>query len=489
MSVSQIVRTKPYDKNDFNNPTGIPLDIKSSRIIVDSSPPLGSIGQYNDYYIDSGSGNFYGPKTTTWGIPVYNFVTGPGGGGLTNISNLGLGEDIFLGLTGGGTTANLRTVQGAANQIDVATTSEELRLLINDNYKPVTLSLLNNFPLQVGLGSGTFNPNGVLGSPDYNRGSLFIQVGTTDRIWICNDPATQVWLELAGEDVGVTSIQNTEDFGAQIWRDTVDGVASLKVLRGNLDVKVENFLDDFIDFKIADTYKPITLNNVVNARNGFGSLSAPTGNDDITQGYIKGSIFTEVEIGGTNRLWIAREVSPAGSAQWEEYSPGFASEKQSATFYGLTPVSTNFVDSNFNPLPIGSLSVDFAGGTVWAAVNIGPTVLFRRNATNATGKRYLVNYNITVEDTAGATTVPGFYIFQLVQSPTNTIQNGSVSRISLNPSSGATRGGNCSGACVITSNTAGEDNWFLEVRSSRPGSPGPAPNITLESVNVTFTEV
>jgi len=479
-------------QGDDNNPLALNNWIKPGRILVNNVNPLDTTGELNDYYINSATGDLFGPKTDVWGSPVYNFDTGGGGGGITNIDNIGEGIGIFKDIVG--STANLKSLTSTGNQINITPDIpivDSINLSMSDAYKPVSLSLLGNFPFQAGLGSGTINPNGALGEPDYNRGSLFVQVGTVDRIWVLNDPVGKVWIELAGEDVGIVGIENVGS-GAPIYLDTVDGTARLKRIQGTTGQVLVNSSSVFQTntIEMDDSYKPITLTNVDNVKIGYGEPAQPLGTDDVTKGYIKGSLYTEIEPGGANKIWICQSPTPAGSALWEEYSGGGGSSvKQSAMFYGLIPTVINFPDNNFNNLPISALDVDFAGGATWTAPFSGSTVVFRRGPTTAANKRYLVNVKAIINDAAGITTEPHLYTFRMLQNPSAVTQSGSVAQVALNASSGTIRAGSCSASFIITSLTAATDEYYLQIRSSKPGSPSPAPSIDLEDLVITFTEI
>ena len=491
MAVSQNVRYGEF--GPYYNPSAILDMFKPGRILVNNVNPLSGpdgTGEDKDYYINSVTGDLFENTNGQWNV-IYNFDTGGGGTGITNIENIGEGIGIFKDILG--STAHLKTLVSTGNQINITPDIpivDSITLSMSDAYKPVTLSKLGNFPLEAGLGSGTLNPNGLLGSPDYNRGSLFVQVGTVDKVYVCNDPASKVWVDITGGgDAGVTSIQNTRTFGGQIWRDTVGGVASLKVIRGGSSIEVENFGTDFIDMKVPDTYKPLTLSNVDNVKIGYGEPAQPLGTDDVTKGYVKGSLYTEIEPAGANKLWICQSPTPAGSALWAEYAGSGSSVKQSALYYNVPPVTVNFANTNFNNLPIIAASTDFAGGATWSSVATLGTILFRRGPTTAAGKRYLVNVKLIIEDSAGATSNLHLYTFRMVQNPSGTTVTGSAGQIALNASSAANRGGTCTMPFIITSTTAATDEWYLQIKGSIAGAGGPPPSVSLNEATLTFTEI
>jgi len=484
---SQIVRTKEYDINDPNNPTGIPLDLKNGKILVDNVNPVDTVGETNDYYINSTTGDLFGPKTRVWGDSIYNFDTGTIDG-ITNIQNVGTGEGLFKDINGN--TANFKSLVGATLKIDVDDIGDRVIIDIPDAYKPSTLSRLDNLPFKVALSAGASSPDGNLGTGQaFNKGSLYIQYDNT--LWVCIDPSTLEWQQLIGTDSGVNDIVNVGS-GAPIYLDTVGGTARLKRLQGTTGQVLVNSSSVFETntIEMSDSYKPVTLTNVDNVKIGYGEPAQPLGTDDVTKGYIKGSLYTEIEPGGANKIWICQSPTPAGSALWEEYSGGGGSSvKQSAMFYGLIPTVINFPDNNFNNLPISALDVDFAGGATWSAPFSGSTVVFRRGPTTAVNKRYLVNVKAILNDAAGITTEPHLYTFRMLQNPSAVTQSGSVAQVALNASSGTIRAGSCSASFIITSLTAATDEYYLQIRSSKPGSPSPAPSIDLEDLVVTFTEI
>lgn len=416
MSVSQVIRTSAKDDN---NPTGLVSDVLGvSRILVNNSPPISTTGRTSDYFIDSSSGDLYGPKQgSVWGSPVYSFTTG-GGGTLTNLSNIGGGVRSFKGLNG--TVAELRTLTSGGNDVVIEEDIPEadtLNFRIADSYKPVSLNLVNNNVLQVGVGSGTFSPDNLLGEDDgYNRGSIFIQVGTTDRIWVCNNPTTKVWIELAGEDVGIRSIEDATPFGAPVYKETVDGVASFKTFRFYPDdIRLENGTDD-ITIGVALDYKPLTLDKVYNIQdNRTGPLSAPTINDDSSAGWSRGSLWVEQEITGNNIIWICN--NPAnGAAEWVQYNPsGSSTIKDHISFIRAIPSYLQSVVGgwqDFNTGSIVALVEAQAISTKFTFLNDGTRGVFRRNAvTNP--KSYMCTYTIIVEDFAGPTANEKRYLWRM----------------------------------------------------------------------------
>ena len=188
MSVSQIVRT---NVKTLNNPNGIVSDVKPGRILADTVNPLNTVGELMDYYINTTTGDLFGPKTNIWGGPIYNFTTGAATG-LTNIENNGVGAGIFKNIIGN--TAHLKSLDGAINQINVTGVTDEVRLSMSTNYKPDTLDKVNN----------VFNEYGAAVPPTINNDSTQnFETGSTwtqsnGDLYVCVDasPGAAVWLQV-----------------------------------------------------------------------------------------------------------------------------------------------------------------------------------------------------------------------------------------------------------------------------------------------------
>lgn len=488
MSINQNVRSNPT----VNNPSGILSDLLNiGRFLVNNVDPLdepNGTGVDSDMYINSSSHDLFGPRQNgKWGPPVYNFGGGGGGGGLTSLQNVGEGVRTFLGLNG--TLAQVRSLTSDFPVIiaEDAPIVGSNNFSISDLYKPVSLSLVDNNPLQTGLGSATLNPNGTLGEiQGYKFGSLFVQVGTQYVLWVCVDPVAKVWEVMHSQNSTLEALTNIGP-GAEVYETQVGNVAQLRTMigeTGEIDI-LQNPAD--LVFSMSDLYKPVTLTNVDNVKIGYQKLSAPLGTDDVTKGYLQGSLYIETETGGLNKIWICRSPTPAGSAQWVEYETGGASVKESAMFYNIPRATVNFSDGSFNNLPIVSAVVDQSGPATWSAPFSGTTVVFRRGPTNASGKRYLVNVDIIIQDFVGAaTTLLHNYTFRMLQNPSAVTQHGSAIQIGLNASVAVARQGTGSTSFIITSNTAGTDEWYYQISGSAGAL---TPSIAIENMSVTFTEI
>jgi hypothetical protein len=413
MSLNQDIKAGPPNNELYYNPLRLFDFIKPSRILVNNvnpiSGPINPTGQDKDYYINSTTGDLFENTKGQWFV-VYNFSTGGGGAGITNIDNVGEGIQIFKDIVG--STANFKTLVSTGNQINITPDipiPNSITLSMSDAYKPVTLSLVNNFPLQTGLGSGTLDPNGVLGTPDYNTGSLFVQVPNT--IWICQNASLKSWIQYDSE-TGIDGIENTRNFGGQIFRDIVGGVAFLKVIRGGSSLVVDNFGDDFIDMKVSDTYKPLTLSNIDNIKNTYGSTTAPINTDDITKGYSIGSVFTQVN-GGVVVIWVCTNNLIA-AATWQsntstkkEYASWESIGGQPQAITGIGFQDVNFgagVPTNTTPYP----------GTVFTTLQDGSRQVFRRLSGEA-GKAYNVTLNMSLFSNLGPTVQEALYTVRMIR--------------------------------------------------------------------------
>jgi len=193
MAVNQDIRYS--QTGPFYNVEALYDYVKPSRILVNTVNPISGPNDAPDndknYWINSSTGDLFENVKGEWYL-IYNFSTGGGGGGITNIENNGLGVGLFKNIIG--STAHFKSLLGSINKIVLTDDPDEVRLNISDSYKPLTLSLVNNFPLQVGLGGATLDPNGLIGADQgYNVGSLFVQNGTPDKLWICQNATSKIW--------------------------------------------------------------------------------------------------------------------------------------------------------------------------------------------------------------------------------------------------------------------------------------------------------
>ncbi len=401
-------------RGNDNNPLALQSYIKPGRILVNNINPLVNTGQLNDYYINSVSGDLFGPKSDVWGSPVYNFDTGGGGVGITTIENIGEGIGIFKDIVG--STAHLKTLVSTGNQINIMPDIpivDSITLSMSDAYKPVTLSKLGNFPLEVGVGSGTTDPNGLLGEPDYNRGSLFVQVGTTDKIWVCNNATSKIWLDVTGEGSGISDLANVGS-GAGIYLDTVGGVARLKGLQGTTGQILVSSSSVFQTntIEMDDVYKPVTLSNIDNIKNTYGSVSAPLSTDDSTKGYAKGSIFTEVTPAGEIKLWICKSSVPP--ALWRLYTDG---HKDYACWESVGGQPQAITGIGFNDINFGAgvpLNTTPYTGSPFSTLQDGTRQVFRRSSGDA-GKAYNITLNMSLFSNLGPTIQEALYTVRMIR--------------------------------------------------------------------------
>ena len=176
---------------DENNPYALHGFIKPGRILTNNVNPLDTTGELNDYYINTATGDLFGPKTNVWGGSIYNFTTG-GVSGLTNIENNGVGAGVFKNIIGN--TAHLKSLDGALNQINVVGVLDEIRLSISTNYKPDTLDKVNNVFNEYGAAvPPTINNDS---SQNFETGSTWTQ--SNGDLYVCVDatPGAANWAQV-----------------------------------------------------------------------------------------------------------------------------------------------------------------------------------------------------------------------------------------------------------------------------------------------------
>lgn len=491
---NQNVRSNPSKER----PTGLYDDIINvGRIIVLGAPPTVNDGVDGDYFIDNSSGDLYGKKIGgVWGPPIYSFTTG-GGGTITNLANIGGGVRSFKGLNG--TVAELRTISSAGNQIDIAEDlpeSDALNFSMSAAYKPVLLSgYRDNGVVSVSIGSGAGNPNGVLGSPDYNLGSIYTQVGASDSLWVLSDPGAKTWVQIAGEGVGVLGLTNVGT-GSDIYLDNVSGTARLKRLQGTTgEIEIDDTSDPLTNtINIDPVYKPLTLSNVDNVKIGYENISGPLGTDDVTKGYVQGSLFIETEVGGANIIWVCVSPTPAGSAQWEQYTNTTAVRKDFANWsdVGGQPqaISFDFADVNFGPNPNPTAYAQLAPGSKLSALFDGSRTVFRRAAVT-TEKAYRVSLTMNVQDFEASTTRPANYDIQFIRKTGLFVANQSRIGFVIPVHTTSSVKQSVTVSFIWDEPLTGQQDYYFQIRGrlGQPGADSVAQGINIDYWSVAFSEI
>lgn len=491
MSANQNIRYGPPNPANEDNPQSLIGSVKPSRIIVNNSNPLPTTGENKWYFINSVTGDLFEKENGQW-FQIYNFDTGTIAG-ITNIENIPSAGSVGLFKTIVGNTAFFKNIQGASLKIDVDDTGDKLIIDIPNTYKPSTLSRINNFPLNVGLSAGSIDPNINLGTGQgYNKGSLFIQYDNI--LWVCIEPdSPSVWSKLITPDGGLSNIENVGS-GAAVLLDIVSGTARLKRLQGTsneIDVDSSSVFQTNT-IRMNDLYKPVTLSNVDNVKIGYNNSTPPLGTDDITKGYIIGSIYTEVQPGGNNQLWIARAVTPAGSAQWEDYGTDNERQKDYSNWAGIggqpQTINFNYADVNFGAgVPI---NYAFPAGTGFSTLFDGARQVFRRAAvTKETA--YNVTLSMKVQDFESSTLRPANYEIHFIRKTGGFIavqsQIGFV--IPVHETSASQQ--SVSVSFVYDESLLTQQDYYFQIRG-RLGPPGPdqeAQDIDINYWSVAFSEI
>ena len=488
MAVNQNVRSNPTE----NNPSGFLNDVLNiGRILVNDTPPISTSGNAGDYFIDNSSGDLYGKKSISgeWGPPIYNFAGGGGGGTLTNLANVGTGLRSYKGLNG--TVAELRTITTTANQIDGGEFGNEINLSMNANYKPDTLSLISNFPHQCGLGSASLNPNGLFGAPEYNQGSIFIQPGSPSTIWICQNPASKIWTPYDASS-GVSNIVNASA-GATVLKDITGGVATLRTIQGEISKIAVLQASNYLIIDILSSYRPETLSNILeNKRFGFGSLSAPTVNDDSSSGYAVGSLFTEIELGGTNRIWLCRSASP-GSAVWQEFTgSGSGAQKDYIQWTNNGIGYSQFITGSLQDWNAGPNVTEKAKAVSshFSTSFDGTRQIFTRSPVS-NSKSYMITFSCITLDVAGATSSDSRYLFNMIRKNDGHRFGQSFNAMIISASSAIRHNGSVSFTFIINEPSNSTVSYYFQLigQNDIGGSPGVAPSYNCEEWGISFMEI
>ena len=493
MSVSQIVRSS---SNDPNNPSGIASDLLGiSRILVNNTNPPSNTGRTSDYFINSTTGDLFGPKQgSKWGDPVYNFDTGVVSG-ITNNESDGF-QSIVKPVIGN--TGHFKGVAGSVNQVDIdGGDPNELIISMSSAYKPVLLSgIRDNGVLAVSLGGDTLDPNGLLGLPEYPRGSLYIQIGTTDTLWICNDAVGKVWLKVSGEGAGISSITNV-GAGVGVFRDltapTAAGEnANFKSITGTFNKTDVVDEGSFIRTDMSPSYVPETLNLITNIKdNRLGAISQPTINDDSTLGYSKGSLWYELELGGVIKLWVCQSAA-VGAAVWQLYpssgtggsTKDFVQYSIGATVGYTQTITGGFQDFNFGPDTPTTEAIAIASN--WSTLYDGTRQVFRRAPTSA-GRSYMCSVTIIIQSFA-PTGTENDYTFIMTRKEGGLLYSQSLTSAAFPASTVSTKTRTISTTFIFTENLATQQDYYFRINGTQVGG-GAAINFNVNSWAVSFKQI
>lgn len=485
--INQKIRYAPYDGENLNNPHNLYEFIKPSRIEVGNANPDPDQFTYFDYYINATTGDlFFKDRTGVWNL-IYNFPSGGGGSGITNIEN-DSSPGLFKFLTGA--TAHFKGLgAGLPNQIFVDGADPNTILLsMEPSYKPESLDLLENFPLQTGIGSGTFSPNGVVGIPEgYNNGSLFVQVSGTPQLWICINAATKVWKVFAfdGEILNINNV----GAGEELFIQPINGVAGMRTLTTTPNtVKITEDTPNTLNFDMQPTYKPTTLSLVDNKKNTQGAVVPPTSSDDNTLGYTIGSLWTT-----PTDVYLCSSAA-TGAAIWKDIVAGVIPEPKDYINW------TNNAGYIHNPAPDGSIQDWDAGAdgniitrvtstpSVWSHAHDGTRILFTKGTTSGT-KAYRVDFSVIANDFLAARTDTSRYEFFFKRKADDSTLYQSTCGFTLGPTSEASGGvwGWMSHSFIIKETVTTPIGYYVKILATR--GVAPAQNIFIDRWSLAISEI
>lgn len=192
MSVSQTVRFAAPNYADINNPTNILSELKPSRILTGLIAPSPNIGSLFDYYIDTVTGNFYYKFAGVWSL-IYNFTTAPGSG-VTDLNNLGTGQQIYVPPLDG-TVADLRSLVSSSGKITLVSEPNDINFGVNIDNTDVGLGLVQN--IRNNYASATNPSPNNDSTEDYSVGSLWWNY-FSQSLFICrtNAVGSAQWIQI-----------------------------------------------------------------------------------------------------------------------------------------------------------------------------------------------------------------------------------------------------------------------------------------------------
>jgi hypothetical protein len=180
-----------------NNPNGLLQCVKPMRLIASAVDPVSTDGESEWLWINTTNNNLFnkiGNGGQTWKF-VYNFSIAPGTG-LTDLSNVGGGNNIYTGIINPVGIANLRTLTSTGNTVTITQNPNTLNLEFNNSAGYI------NAISNLAIGNGEI-ANGIIGT----TGNFKTITSTGNTITISQTPTT-VNLETTNSGGGINSITN-----------------------------------------------------------------------------------------------------------------------------------------------------------------------------------------------------------------------------------------------------------------------------------------
>lgn len=370
MSIDQNIRFNiPPGPSD--NPENLYNFIKPPRWIFSNVDPLVTDGQDQWFWTNMITGDHFIKQNSVWTL-VYNFQVGTPLPGITNITNdgaIGFFKNII------GSTAHFKGISSLSGKITLAQLTNDVDLSVNINSSDVGLSNVQNIKSNFLAVADPTNFNDSSPGQGYSIGSFWLNRATNpSRLFICEVaiPTLAVWELLAGGSGTITSIQNVGT-GAGILRDITAGTANLKSLSSSSGKIVFTPNADVINAGVNLVPADVQLPLVINTKYVTNSASNPTVNDDASQGFQVGNLWSNYALGTLYQI----RTNTVGAAVWDfiapsnlftrndnDYAKITQTDANSNTAFGavLTPVLLNI---GFNPYTL----LNFLG--TWTTGNSG----------------------------------------------------------------------------------------------------------------------
>lgn len=479
-SLNQDIRYKSSDGDD--NPEGLYPFIKPMRLVFNTSDPLPDTGENEWFLLNTLTGDLFQKTLGTW-YWVYNFSTGGGGGGLTAIENDGAGVGWFRNILG--STAHFKSVSSAPDEIDILDLSSEIQMTMSPNYVP---PLLARFLDSRKIGSAPFAPPPSADSSNgFSIGDLWTQQGAPHPLYVCTNAS-----------VGAAVWENIAPFGAiSLGATGIDIYAGETLITGKKTFqirKINGVAGQIITYitgggsaeiGINNTYKPSTLALVDNVKNSFsGSLFPPTVSTDSTQGYQKGSIYTQIStVPDAGHIWVCSDAT-AGSAQWKDVSASptvlsfdYINWTNDAGY--IQTITGGNQDWNAGPTIITQASYP---STIWSSSFDGTRQIFTKGTTS-TIKAYHVDFSMDFGDFFGSRTTQAVYNVFMVRKSDGFVYRASTCRGQLPPTTDNNAYGSMSHGFIFQESTLTPTSYYFRIS-------GPAGhNITVERWSIAINEV
>lgn len=390
MSINQDIRYA-QPSTDEENPNSLFDFIKPPRWIFNTTDPLPNTGEDQWFFTNITTGDFFIKTFGTWTL-YYNFQTGTPSPGITNIQNDGV-VGWFKNIIG--STAHFKGISSLSGKITFSQLTNDVDVSVNLNSSDVQLGNVQNIKSNF---FGTVPPTALNDSSEgYSVGSFWLNRGVNPSVLYIAESANLAaasWVLLSGSGSGITTIVNLPG-SAGVFRDIVGTTANFKALNSTTGKLTFVNNASSVDFGVNLNKNDVGLPLLINTKYVTNSAVNPTVNDDASQNFQLGNIWSNYANGNVYQ----NRGNIVGAAVWAQIAGVFVRNDNDFIMVKKNGgTSDTTFSAAFTPvlLNIGFSVYDLINSRgSWARLNLGfgPIILQRTAPTNGViGNNYIITY-------------------------------------------------------------------------------------------------